>query len=314
LASDAGRGKARLVTDFYFEYRGEIFSFSCAFMWAGAVLLFRKSGDWISPIALNFFKGAVAILLLTLTLVIRRVPIISFQYGWVVPITLLTSGVIGIGIADSIFFASLNRLGAGLSAIVDCMYSPFVVLSAFLYLGEPIHLMLLVAMGLMASAILICSFEPVLVSSDPAARRRYLQGVYFGILSMMLMAIGIVLAKPALAVSDVWWASFVRMVGGEIFLGLQVIIRKQVAEVRSTFRPSRQWAVSVPSAVLGSYMAMVFWIAGMKYTLAGKASILNQTSTIFLPILAAIFLKEPLTWRKGVAVLLGFVGAIVVTL
>jgi drug/metabolite transporter (DMT)-like permease len=83
--------------------------------------------------------------------------------------------------------------------------------------------------------------------------------------------------------------------------------------VRRAFTPSRLWQTSIPSAVIGSYLAMVVWIAGMKYASAGVSGILNQTSTLLIPVLAAFFLREKLTARKVVGVLLGFAGALLAT-
>jgi drug/metabolite transporter (DMT)-like permease len=50
----------------------------------------------------------------------------------------------------------------------------------------------------------------------------------------------------------------------------------------------------------------------MKYTTAGNAGILKQTSTIYTLIFASIFLKEPFTRRKGLAAGLSFLGIIFV--
>jgi drug/metabolite transporter (DMT)-like permease len=66
--------------------------------------------------------------------------------------------------------------------------------------------------------------------------------------------------------------------------------------------------------VLGSYLALICWIAGMKYTKVGIAAILNQTSTMYILILAAIFLRERFTMRKLVASLVAVAGIILVTL
>jgi drug/metabolite transporter (DMT)-like permease len=66
--------------------------------------------------------------------------------------------------------------------------------------------------------------------------------------------------------------------------------------------------------VLGSYLGLMCWIGGLKYTKVGVAAILNQSSTIYILILAAIFLKEPLTRRKFVASLVALAGIILVTL
>ena len=58
----------------------------------------------------------------------------------------------------------------------------------------------------------------------------------------------------------------------------------------------------MPASVCGNFIALLFWVAGMKYTTASQAGILNQMSTIFIFILAAIFLKEKITVNRSIAV------------
>ena len=70
-----------------------------------------------------------------------------------------------------------------------------------------------------------------------------------------------------------------------------------------------QWKVLVPASLLGSFLSLFFWVAGMKFALASVAAVLNQMNVIFVFILAAIFLGEKATpWKVG-AVALAFVGA-----
>jgi drug/metabolite transporter (DMT)-like permease len=68
----------------------------------------------------------------------------------------------------------------------------------------------------------------------------------------------------------------------------------------------------IPGTVLGSFLSLIFWIAGMKYTQASIAAILNQTSSIHQIVLATIFLKEPMTRRKAVAAVLALAGIVMV--
>jgi drug/metabolite transporter (DMT)-like permease len=81
-----------------------------------------------------------------------------------------------------------------------------------------------------------------------------------------------------------------------------------------TLRPSRSWRIAIPAAVLGAYVAMIIWIAGMKYTQASTASILNQTSAVFVLPIAAVVLRESVTARKILAVALAVAGVALVTL
>ena len=293
-----------------FAHSGEFFSALSALVWAFAVILYRKSGEHVSPVALNLFKNSIALVLFLLTLVIVGVPFVSGNqpvWDWTV---LLLSGVLGIGIADSVFFASLNRLGAGRSAIVDCLYSVFVILTSFVYLHEPIGITLLFALLFIVAGIMIGTWKPARIDSKPELQQiRY--GILLGIVAMFLMAVGIVMAKPIISTTNPWWACLVRLLGGMLLLLIQVAFKRDRSDIVKCFKPGPIWKFTVPSAVVGTYFATFFWVVGMKFTFATVASVFNQLSTIFVLVLATFFLKEPLTGRKTVAIILGFTGGII---
>ncbi len=92
-----------------------------------------------------------------------------------------------------------------------------------------------------------------------------------GIAAMAFLGFGIVLAKQVLDGANVIWATAVRQFGA-----LVVLI------------PGPSWKYSLPGTSLGSYVALILWIAGMKLIPAGKAAILNQSSTIYILLLATL--------------------------
>jgi len=291
---------------------GELYALGCALAWACAVILFRKSGEQIEPVALNLFKGTIGLLLFLATMPIFGVPCFPASATLADWLVLMGSGALGIAMADSVFFASLNRLGAGRSAIVDCLYSPFVVLCSALYLGEPRGPWLLPAMGLMVVAILVGAYQPDTHACEDRSRLR--QGVLLGALSMLLMAVGIVVAKPVLDTSHPLWSTTVRLVGGVMLLSVQGLMPRWRAGVARAFTPGRHWRVAIPGGIIGAYLAMFLWIMGMTYTRTNIAGVLNQSSTVFVLILATIFLRERLTPRKLVAIVIGVAAAILVAL
>ena len=69
----------------------------------------------------------------------------------------------------------------------------------------------------------------------------------------------------------------------------------------------------VLGAFFGTFLSVIFWLAGYKYTLAGRAAIYNQLSTILIILMAALFLKERMNTRKWVAVCCALSGAILVS-
>ncbi|MCW8800724.1 MAG: EamA family transporter, partial [Desulfobacter sp.] len=75
---------------------------------------------------------------------------------------------------------------------------------------------------------------------------------------------------------------------------------------------SKAWLNAFPATVSGNYIALLLWVAGMKYTTASRAGVLNQMSTIFLFILATVWLKEKMTAQRLAAILLAIAGAYLV--
>jgi drug/metabolite transporter (DMT)-like permease len=293
---------------------GEVCALLAALVWAIALVLFKRSGERIPPLALNLFKNLVAMVLLAVTLL--AVPAGSERLGQFSAgdyAVLALSGVLGIAVSDTLFFEALNLIGVGLVSIVDCMYSPFVVVFAFLLLGEALSPMDYLGMGLVLAGVLLATRH-----APPGDRTRgqIILGVLLGVLSMAFMTFGIVYAKPVLEGADfpLLWATQIRLVAGIAALVAYMLISPRRGEYWQALKPSPVWKLSLPASFLGTYLAMIFWVAGFKYAQAAVAGILNQTSLVFSIVLAAILLKEPFTRRKLAAVVLAMAGVAIVTL
>jgi len=290
-------------------YLGEAMALTTAVIWAFAVILFKKSGEAVHPIGLNFFKGALATILLIPTAwlfgetLLRDVP--AREY-WL----LLASGALGIGIADTFFFMSLNVLGAGRSAIVDCLYSPSIISLSIIFLGESLTVLQIIGTTIIVSAVLSILVEKHEAIAD---RRQLFLGVTWGVLAMITMAVGIVMIKPLLSDSPLLWATEVRLVGGLIILMLVWMVHPARRAIAASIMAPQRWVYTVSGSFMGAYLSMILWLGGMKYTQASTAAALNQTSNIFIFIFAALILKEKITSIRLAAIGLGVIGAVLVT-
>lgn len=281
-----------------------------AVLWAFAVIMFKKSGEKIPPLALNLFKNVLAALLFIPTIAIMvkgRLP----AGPWSDYLVLIASGVLGIGIGDSLYFYSLNLLGAGLSAIVVCLYSPFIILLSVLWLGEALTVLQALGALLIVAAIFIATYE----RSRPAEQRprRHAAGIALGVLANAANAVSIVWAKPVLERTPVLWAAEVRLVAGIAALLVLLAFLPGRKRIIAPLVTSRRWLTTVTGSFMGAYLAMMVWLAGMKYTEASIASALNQTSTVFIFIFAAAMLKEPVNMKRTVGIVLAFIGVFLVT-
>jgi len=288
-----------------FRSLGEILALASGLAWAVAVVLFRVSGRSIHPVGLNLGKNVLGLVLIVPTLLLLGEPLAPAVPASATGLLLL-SGVLGIAVSDTLFFNALNRLGASLTAIVDCFYSPFVIALSFLLLGERLTLVQLAGAALVVSAILTVSKEGKI---EKLAPKDLAAGIAYGIAAMFFTALGIVMVKPVLDEVSVFWATLVRMAGGTAALALLLPALKTRRAVVAPLFDRRNWKALVPAAFFGSYLSLILWTGGMKYAKASVAAVLSQLNTIFIVVIAAVFLRERLTGWKALAVVLAFVGA-----
>jgi drug/metabolite transporter (DMT)-like permease len=285
-----------------------------ALTWAFALVLFKRCGERIEPIALNLFKNTVGLVLLGVTLLAMSdgVQVLHrFPRGDIA--ILLLSGVLGIALADTVFFYALNLIGVGMVSIVDSLYSPFIILFSCIILAEKLTLPVGVGTALILAAVLVCSRH-----TPPRDRTRgqVALGALLGACAMALMTFGIVIAKPVLDMNDfpLIWATTLRLAVGTFALALFAVASPRRKELWSVFRPSSIWKVSLPASFLGTYLSLILWMAGFKYAKASIAGVLNQTTMIFSIILATVILKESFTRRKLLAIILAAGGVAIVTM
>jgi len=293
------------------DMMGKIFAFLCALFWASAVILFKKSGEKMKPLSLNLYKSLVSTILLIPVLIIAGTDLLPD--GLIVRdyLILIVSGILGVAVSDTLFFKSLNLLGAGLTAIVDCLYSPIIILLSFLMLMNPVSLMELIGGLLVISAILVATLK--LKEKDRSARD-LLFGFLYGAAAMTVMGFSVTIMKPVLDRASSLWVTELRLIAGTIALIVMVFFSKDRRDLFLSLTKRSNFKYAFPATILGSFFALILWVSAFKMTSVNSAAILNQTNTIFIVIFASLFLKEKFTLRRLMATILGMGGSVVVLL
>ena len=161
-------------------------------------------------------------------------------------------------------------------------------------------------MALVTSAVVVGSRTEPLPGAD---RRTVVVGVLLGVAAMAALSLGIVIVKPVLREQPVIWVTGMRQFVALVVLLLMALHPRERAACVGMLRMSRHTLkFALSGTVMGSYLSLVFWVAGMKYTNAGTAAILNQTALVYIILLARLFLKETLTRRKLLACGLALTG------
>ncbi len=287
-------------------YWGEICALLSPLAWSIAVILFRKTGEAVSPLVLNFFKSVVALVgfaaLLLVTGEVAPEGVDAGDYA-----LLLFSGLIGVGLADLFFFMCLNRVGAGRQAIVNTAYSPPIILLSWLLLGERLTVWQLVGVGLILVAVLLVG------KTKAAAGESLVAGVLWGVAACVSQALSIVMVKPFLDDWPVVWTTVWRMLGGVIGTTTMLAFARPKNRQLGELKQRAVWRVMLPATLIGSLLSQWLWMAGFKYADASVAAALNQTATLFTFVLAVLILHEPVNRRRLAGLACGMGGVALVT-
>jgi drug/metabolite transporter (DMT)-like permease len=233
---------------------GEFFALLTAAFWAGAVILFKRTGETLPPLALNLLRvGVSSVLLLGTMLALGQTPWRAASTGDLLLIA--ASGLIAIALSDTLFHASLNRIGASLAAIVDCAYSPLTALFAFLLLSERLTAGDMAGMALVVGAVVVTTRVRPPAGAD---RRTLIVGVMLGVMAMASLAVGIVIVKPVLARQPVVWVTAMRQfaaLAALLVAGLFPAARRSYAALGQVRMATLKYAL--PGTFLGSYLSLM---------------------------------------------------------
>lgn len=286
---------------------GELYSLAAALCWSLAVILLKKSGESLPPFALNLVKNLLCLAALGLTLLALGTG------GWpgmpALPLALtLLSGALGIAVADTLYFRALNAIGAARMGVVGTAYSPSVILLAAVFLGERLSPLQLGGVALTLAGIVLVTYSRAATAVDATTLRH---GALLGALSVATMAAGVVLAKPVLESHDFLWVVFLRVAAG---VGLMLVLataRREWRALAASCRAVRHWPAVVAGSLMGSYVSLLFWLAGYKYASASIAAIINELAALFIVLLAAWLLGERLGRRQLAGGALALAGVMV---
>jgi drug/metabolite transporter (DMT)-like permease len=289
---------------------GEFFSVAAAVTWAFSVILLRRAGETLPPFELNLLKNGLGFILLIPTLWLFSARAWPGYTGAELGIMLM-SGFIGIALADTLYLMALNRLGAARTGIVASFYSPFVIILSMLFLAEAMSLQQWAGFAMVMTGVLLVTWRRERGEvTEPDLRI----GMLLGIGAVLLMACAIVMVKDVLETRPFLWTVEIRLAGG--LLGMMAIatIRGRWSRVTRVYRQPQPWGIILTASFLGAYLAMIFWLAGYRLTLASVASVLNESSSAFIVLFAWLFLREPVSMRRFLGLSLALGGVLVMLL
>ncbi|MCW8109148.1 DMT family transporter [Alteromonas ponticola] len=288
---------------------GETAALVTAVCWAVAARMFRVLGSSFSPLALNFWKGILAMgLLLIITQgVMPPVALPASAYAW-----LILSGIIGIGLGDTFFFKALNKIGDSQTLLIAETMGPIATaLLAMAWIAE--WLSWTQWLGI---AIIIVTVDVIIKLHKRTQMHLFApSGYVFAALAALCQSIGAVISRDMLTAYelDAFNASQIRLAGGMAVIVVLMLSMRQNWLPKSA-NSRKLWGYFFLATLIGTFAALYLQMVSFTYTKAAVAETLFATSVV-ISLVVAFFTGERVSqtvWIWSLVALSG-VGILVVT-
>ena len=283
--------------------------------WALGAILFKRIGESMSPLAMTLAKAVVSVVFLGIAL-------LFLGFSSIAPGNLgqlIASGLVGIAIGDTLFFAALQHLGPQTLVVLMMAGQVLTALLALVIFGERPS-----AMAWGGISCVIVGVTIVLWANLSGERQRSrARGILLGLLSVACMSVSLIMAKKGLlhataaqetvreTMQETMQGTCVRMLAGALGIALYGLFTGRL----------QAWFVEGRNARLaGPFLFAVcvvtfggFWLSllAIRHVDVAIANTLNSLEPVFVLPLAAIFLKEKITPPQVIGTLIALAGVIV---
>lgn len=277
---------------------GLVAATTAASFWAVSVVMYRRVGTVMPPVMLNMTKGlaAVAILATVVGLDWWGRGTVPWEMSAQMVGLMALSGVIGIGLGDTLFFAGLNRMGSRRMLLLFTINPALTVVVAWALLGEPLTYWQLLGIAVTCGGVAWVIAERASGKSDGHVDAL---GLVYGLGAATCQATGVLLSRYVFDQGEMTSAAsaLLRLAAGSLVLVFCLPLDRLFKDPggQSHHHPDR------PSRLAASIMFTValmlgtvggIWLMQIAVKESGKvgvASTLLSTSPLFvLPIVALL--------------------------
>jgi DME family drug/metabolite transporter len=280
---------------------GVLAALAAALCWTVSSALWRQLPTSLTAAQLNLLKNWLALLLLLPALLAR-----PWSYQPQALVLLGLSGVLGIALGDSLYFAALRRLGTRRTLTLDAGGPAVTAVAGLVWLAEVPTLQQWLGLALITAALVLVALQqPAVGGAPPPAAQRL--GVLLALGALLAGSGGALLARAALrdGALDPLQATLVRLlVAGLVLLPLARGLPGWPPRPRPA---QRRWPLWLLATLLGTSAGIALQQTALQRLPGGMAVSLLATAPLMALPLARLEGDRP-GWRGLLAALLALGG------
>ena len=274
---------------------GELAALGAAISWTVSALFYRKALEEASPISANIIRLTLtgSILLLLLVFLGKLTVLTTLPLELVLLAS--ASGIIGLGLGDTLYFMSLKWIGVARAVPLTCIYPLFSVLWAVFLVGERITLAVVLGAVVIVLGILFLGQDSQANTTD--TRKALIVGTVIALATAAVWSVSITMMDVAVKESqDIDHALIINTIRvitvAAVLLASSPIIDKKLGFLKVRKR-------TVVALIAGGIAALgVGWFfLSYSFTMTSQARAvpISSTTPLFSTLAGILLLREKVT-------------------
>lgn len=321
-------------------YLGETISFVVALSWTATALFAEVASKRMGSLPLNVVRMILSLSMLMIALWLTTGCPYPVMAGWEAWMWLSLSGFVGYVFGDYCLFQSYYHMNSRIGQLFMTLASPMAALSAWVLLGERMHLLAIA--GMIITILGICM--SILTKSDDAARHGVslalpLKGVLYGIGAGAGQGVGLVLSKVGMehyqnsimasGVDDIntlvfdgalipipmsmimpFASTMIRAIIGMIGFSLAIYFftKKTKATLISCLKDTLAMRCAVGAAFFGPFVGVGLSLMATLYTNAGIAQTIMATTPVLIILPSWLIFHQRITMLQVIGAIISVIG------
>ncbi|MEM2092681.1 MAG: DMT family transporter [Candidatus Bathyarchaeia archaeon] len=294
---------------------GELAALGAALCWTISAALYKTALAKTSPLPANTIRclGTSIFMLLCLTIAGHAGFFLSLSSYAVLLAS--ASGLVGLGLGDTLYLKSLRILGVSRAVPLTCTYPLFSLVWALFLVGEDVTLQVVLAAITIVAGIWLLSWERSSASNMAEKQRKMLaKGVTFAILTAAVWSISISMINLALRenmdLEHAFAINTLRVAVLAIFLPIFTCI----TEGKSGFYKidKETAAILISGGIIAIGLGWFLLTLSFTYIPESQAVPISSTTPLFSALFSVIFLKEKVTLRIAFGSVLVVAGTLLI--
>jgi len=277
---------------------GELAALGAALCWTFSAVLYKKALAKTKPISANVVRcaGTSLILVLVFTL-IGKVYVFASLPAQVILLASV-SGVIGLGLGDTLYMNSLEILGVARAVPITCTYPLFSLVWAYLFTGENITLPVVFgAVAIVLGIWLLTGEKKQSANADDGWKKLRIKGFIIALATAIAWSVSISMinlaVKTTAGMEQAYAINTIRVLAVAIFLLFLVPFRNVKHFIKEMERKTVVMLLAGGLIAIG--LGWFFLTTSFIYIPEAQAVPISSATPLFSALFGMVFLREKVT-------------------